>query len=94
MCLVVLSGRVARVSHCQIASRVDSVTTINLDFIDASAPSGANRFPLANDLQLVGRAVVMPIAGELVLEAGDTLEWNAGVAGAADISLSVIESPA
>ena len=80
----------AIVTHCQ-AANVDGVNTVVLDaqWLDSSASNAATR--LASAMNLPIAASIAPIEGQLVLEAGDVIQFKAGATSDIEVSGSVVE---
>lgn len=80
----------AMVTFCQVTN-VDGTNNVDVDvdWTDASAANAATL--LASTMTVPADAAVVPIAGRLTLQAGDTIRAKASAAGDAVITLSVME---
>lgn len=78
-----------RVIHCQVAGRHDPNAPLGLRWRDSSASADVI---LCDDIPVPDHAALAPIAGELVLRAGDSLSAKTNGSNRLTISLAVDET--
>jgi len=83
------SGKTARVVFCQAANIAAQVVDLTVSWTDASASNA--ELELIHDVPVPTRAALSPIAGELVLNAGDSLRASASAANGLHLTVSVDE---
>jgi len=83
------SATVAIVIGCQVANVSAASEEVNVWFTDASDSNAVTR--LVKDVSIPAKASLAPIAGKLVLEAGDKIRAQGETNNDAEITVSVLE---
>jgi len=83
------SATVAIVIGCQVANVSASSEEVNVWWTDASDSNAITR--LVKDVVIPTKASLAPIAGKLVLEAGDKIRAQGETNNDAEITVSVLE---
>jgi len=79
----------ARIIHCQVAGSFNPTAPLGLRWRDSSASANVT---LCDDVPVPDNAALAPIAGELVLLAGDSISAKSNGSGRLTISLSIDET--
>ena len=80
------SGKTARIIHCQVAGLHSPSAPLTLKWTDSSATETVT---LCDEIPIPANTALAPIAGELVLESGDSIAANTDGTDRLDLSLSV-----
>ena len=83
------AGTTAIVIGAQVANVSTDIEVLNFSWIDSS-DSNVETY-LVEEINVPPTAAFEPIAGKLVLEAGDSLQGSGVVASALEVTVSVLE---